>query len=212
MRYTVFRRWILVVLAAMVAVLPIWPLAGEAQTLGTITGTITGTLTGTTTVLGDTGTLIAGTNDALDTSADSVSISSLLTAEVPGATVIGYTDEIDSDATLAGLNITIAGMIFSADSVVARAMTPLGAAGVGASYIDNLSINGVSVSITGGANQTVAIPGGQLVINEQYVLSDGTLVVNALHVTVSGLADVVVAHAMAGASGGDATEVRATTF
>src|SRR5947208_2675723 len=66
--------------------------------------------------------------------------------------------------------------------------------------------------ITGTVNQTVAIPGGQVVINEQQVLSDGTLVVNALHATVSGVADAVVASATAGPSGGNASAVKATTY
>ena len=60
-------------------------------------------------------------------------------------------------------------------------------------------------------NQTVSIPGGQVVINEQQILSDGTLVVNALHATVSGVADVVVASAAAGASGGNAYAVQIKT-
>jgi len=69
----------------------------------------------------------------------------------------------------------------------------------------------VAVPVDGTVNQTVSIPGGQLVLNEQQVLSDGTLVVNALHATVSGVADAVVASATAGPSGGNASAVRATT-
>ncbi len=68
------------------------------------------------------------------------------------------------------------------------------------------------IPIDGTVNQTVSIPGGQLVINEQQVLSDGTLVVNALHATVSGVADAAVASAQAGASGGNASAAQATTY
>ena len=49
-------------------------------------------------------------------------------------------------------------------------------------------------------NQTVWIPGGQMVINEQTVSSTGAFVVNALHVTVNGVANLVLASATAGIS------------
>ena len=78
-------------------------------------------------------------------------------------------------------------------------------------YVSNLSINGVDIFIDGTVNQTVSSAVGQLIINEQQVLSDGTMVVNALHATVYGVADVVVASATAGASGGNAYAVQATT-
>jgi hypothetical protein len=54
--------------------------------------------------------------------------------------------------------------------------------------------------VTSGPNQTIAIPGGQVVINEQTIDSTGTITVNALHVTVTGVADVVTATAIAGIS------------
>src|SRR2546422_10050999 len=85
-----------------------------------------------------------------------------------------------------------------------------GASGV--SNIDGLSIDGVPIPVTGDPNQTIGIPGGVLTINEQQVAADGTLVVNALHAVVSGVADVVVGSAMAGASGGNAKAVQATSF
>ena len=64
--------------------------------------------------------------------------------------------------------------------------------------------------MSGAPNQTIGIPGGLLVLNEQQSLPDGTLVVNALHAIVSGVADVAVASAMAGFSGGSAKAVQAS--
>ncbi len=64
--------------------------------------------------------------------------------------------------------------------------------------------------MTGDPNQTIGIPGGLVVLNEQQTLSDGTLVVNALHAIVAGVADVAVASATAGLSGGSAKAVQAT--
>lgn len=205
MRYGVFHRSSLVALAVLSMGLLGWPASTGAQTVGGIT------VGGTTTTLLDTGTLAAGTVDAFDASTTSASIGSVLTADTPSAAVIGYADEIDAMASLGALNLTIGGGVsITADSVVAQVMTPLGLPGFGVSYIDNLSVNGVAVSVDGSVNQTVAIPGGQIVLNEQQVQADGTTVVNALHVTVFGVADVVVASATAGAGGGDAWAAQAT--
>ena len=196
------------VVAAMVAALLVWPAAGEAQLGGILPG---GILPGTTTVLADTGTLPAGTSDALQASQLTGGVGSLLTGEVLHAVTIGYPDQIDSEASLATLTLSVAGTSIGADAVMARAMAVAGG-GVGISSIDNLSIDGVPVPVTGDPNQTVGIPGGVLVINEQQVSGDGTTVVNALHAIVDGVADVVVASATAGASGGNAKAAQATTF
>jgi len=216
MRYRVFHLWIFVALCVLSVGLLEWPARTRAQTLGDITGPVTGIVTGivggTTTVLGDTGTLAPGSLDSLYSELDSIS-TSLVSAEVPSARVIGYADQIASDSYLSSLNLTIAGIAIAAASAEAAARGPLdGSPGDATSYISSLSINGVEVLIDGTVNQTVAIPGGQVVINEQQVLSDGTLVVNALHATVSGVADAVVASATAGPSGGNASAVQATTY
>jgi len=194
--------------AATVTALLVWPAAGEAQLGGTLPG---GILPGTTTVLADTGTLPAGTSDALQASQLTGGVGSLLTGEVLHAVTIGYPDQIDSEASLATLTLSVAGTSIGADAVMARAMAVAGG-GVGISSIDNLSIDGVPVPVTGDPNQTIGIPGGVLVINEQQVSGDGTTVVNALHAIIFGVADVVVGSATAGASGGNATAARATTF
>jgi len=96
------------------------------------------------------------------------------------------------------LALTVGGNGISADFVMARALAVLGAIGSGGSSIANLSINGVPFVVTGDANQTITIPGGQVVVNEQQTDPSGTITVNALHVTVSGIADVVISSATAG--------------
>ena len=80
---------------------------------------------------------------------------------------------------------------------MARASAVLGAAGAGAVNIDGLSVNGLPIPVTGLPNQTVTIPGGRVVINEQQSSPTG-IIVNALHVIVVGVADVVIASAKAG--------------
>src|SRR5438034_736125 len=219
MRYRVFHRWIFVALCVLSVGLLEWPARTRAQTLGGIT-VVPPTIpvpvpvpvpVTVSTVLG-TGTLAPGSLDSLYSELDSIS-TSLVSAEVPSARVIGYADQIASDSYLSSLNLTITGIAIAAASAEAAARGPLdGSPGDATSYISSLSINGVEVLIDGTVNQTVAIPGGQVVINEQRVLSDGTLVVNALHATVSGVADAVVASATAGPSGGKASAVQATTY
>src|SRR5207249_1000638 len=219
MRYRVFHRWIFVALCVLSVGLLEWPARTRAQTLGGIT-VVPPTIpvpvpvpvpVTVSTVLG-TGTLAPGSLDSLYSELDSIS-TSLVSAQVPSARVIGYADQIASDSYLSSLNLTIAGIAIAAASAEAAARGPLdGSPGDATSYISSLSINGVEVLIDGTVNQTVAIPGGQVVINEQQVLSDGTLVVNALHATVSGVADAVVASATAGPSGGNASAVKATTY
>lgn len=154
--------------------------------------------TATSTSLASTG--ISATNAENDVGQDTGSISSLLGAEVLNAVSYSYSNEVNSAASLANLSLTVAGISITADSAVAEASQVLGAAGSGTSYIDNLAINGVPVAVSGDPNQTIWIPGGQVVINEQTISSTGTAVVNAIHITVNGVADVVLASATAGIS------------
>ena len=217
----------LLAVAALGAVLLAWPIAGAAQLTGlvdTVTtppadpatgtpdlvGTVLGTTLGTTTVLAGTGTLVGGTSDALQASELAGDIPSLLRGEALHAVTIGWPDQVASEASLAALDLNVAGINIGADFVMARALAVFGDAGVGTSNIDNLSINGVPVLVTGDPNQTIEVPGGIMVINEQQISSDGATIVNALHAIISGVADVVVASATAGASGGEAKAVQAS--
>src|SRR6266853_4527820 len=218
MDQTKHGRAVVGLIALVMAGLLAWPSVGLAQLGGllppivssTTTSTITGdaaavraTLFGalglltTTTALSDTGTL-AGSTVAREASQVTGSIPSLLGAEVLSASTIAWPNEVASQASLANLNLGLAGIGITADSVLAQASQVAGAAGTGTTTIDNLSVNGVPVAITGAPNQIVAIPGGQLIINEQTISSTGTAVVNALHVTVAGVAEVVIASATAG--------------
>jgi len=184
----------------MLSALLAWPIASDAQTVTgrarAVQATVLGLLGGTTTVLADTGAL-GGSSDALQASALAGSVPALLTGETLHATTIGWPDQVVSRASLAALALTVAGTRIGADLVVARARAVLGAAGSGVSNIENLAINGVPIPVSGGPNQTIFIPGGRVVINEQRTSPTST-VVNALHVIVYGVADVVIGSATAG--------------
>jgi hypothetical protein len=207
------RRSSAAVVVGLLAGLFIWPTVSTAQLLGVPTPTITGTtstLLGATAVLGDTGTLVAGTSDALQASDVTGGIPNLLTGEALHAVTIGYSDQIDSEASLAALSLNVGVTIIGADFIMSRATVAIGVGTSAISSIDNLSINGAPIAVTGAPNQTIGIPGGVLVLYEKQTLSDGTMVVNALHAIVSGVADVTIASAMAGWSGGRASAVKAS--
>jgi len=188
-------------LAGAMVVLLAWPGTSEAQTVtgqaSAVQATVLGLLGATTTTLADTGTL-GGTSDARDASLLTGSLPSLLTGEALHATTIGYPDEVDSEASLGSLAMTVAGTGISADFVMARAMSVLGGAGTGLTNIDALSIGGVPIFPTGDPNQTISLGVLSVVLNEQ-IPSAGGITVNAMHVrTIDGLTDVIIGSAKAG--------------
>lgn len=203
MRYTTSHKWTAFALVGALVGLLAWPGTSEAQTVTGQASAVQATVLGTTTVLADTGTL-GGTTDARDADQITGSISGLLAGEALHATTIGWPDQVASEASLGSLALTVAGNGISADFVMAQAEAILGAAGVGTVNIDGLSINGIPIAVTGDQNQTVYILGGRVVINEQ-ISSAGAMTVNALHVIVSGIADVVIGSAKAGITSSSST-------
>jgi hypothetical protein len=186
-----------VILSAVTAGLLGLAVPVAAQTAGGEATAVQATLLGATTTLADTGLLAAGTPDALQASSIAGSVPSLLTADTLHATTIASADQTESEASLGSLGVSLPGVTITADFLMARALAVVGAAGAAAGEVDGLVINGVPIQVTGAPNQTVPIIGGMVVINEQQTGSGGA-VVNALHVLVSGLVDVVVASATAG--------------
>lgn len=134
--------------------------------------------------------------------------SSLLTANLPGlltaatlaASTSGGGAQSASDATVASVALTLAGIGISADvvtSVAEASCTAGGPAASGDSVVLNLVIAGNVIPITGTPNQVVALPLGlgQIVINEQQstvTASSAEMNVAALHVIVNGIADVAI--------------------
>jgi hypothetical protein len=193
--------WKLVALTGVLLSLLAWPGTSEAQTVTGQASAVQATVfdalgLGTRTALADTVTL-SGTSDAREASLVTGSVPSLLTGEGLHAVTIGWPDQVASEASLGSLAMNVAGTGISADFVMARALSVLGSVGTSRTNIDGLSINGIPIVPTGSPNQTIAIPGGRVVINEQ-VSSAGATVVNGLHVVVDGVVDVVIASAKSG--------------
>jgi len=148
--------------------------------------------------LSDTGPLPSsgGANQA---SLLSASVPGVLSAEVLHASTIGQGDRSRSEASLANLNLTVGGNSISAGFLMANATAVCskgGASVTGSSQIVGLFINGQTIAVSAAPNQTVTLPNGEVVLNEQQT-APGSITVNALHVMVNGVADVIVSSAHA---------------
>ena len=149
-----------------------------------------------TATLADTGSL-GGPTDAREASLNAGSIPSVITASALHATTIGWADQAASEASVGNLNLTVGGVTIGADFVMAR-IHSAGNTDTATAAIEGLTLDGVPVAVTGARNQRVDLIGGALLINEQRKNASGT-VVNALHLTLDGIADVIVANATANA-------------
>jgi len=158
------------------------------------------------TTISDTGQLQSpGT---LSTQLATLNLPPILSTGLLTASTTAGSDRTASQASVANVNLSVLGIGISA-SVLTSNATAQACGGVtpavsGGSTIVDLKVNGLSVNVTGAPNQTVPLLIGTLIINEQKssVSSDPSgasagLIVNALHLKVSGLADVVVASAQA---------------
>jgi len=204
MRYIAcFSRIALSIMLVGLQVLPI-PVIAEAQQTTTFSGQATvvrATVLGFKPVLlSDTGPL-PSSGGAQQASLLSASVPNLLSVDVLHATTVGQGDRSRSEASVADVSLTVGGNAISADFVMSSAMavcTSSGPATSGSSELANLVINGQTIAVSGAPNQTISLPaGGQVVINEQKSGGPGDITVNALHVSIPSVADVVISSAHA---------------
>ncbi len=124
----------------------------------------------------------------------------LVAGEVGHAFTIGQADRTRSEASVANLVIDANGVPIKAGFIMARALAVYQAGGTtgvaGGAEIGNLVVAGVPVAVTGESNQVVNLPTGQLVLNERLV-TDTSITVNALRLTLTGGDGLVVASAYA---------------
>jgi hypothetical protein len=202
MQFTTIRYSRFATVAATLAALALWPAIGAAQEVSGRATAVRSTVLGVTSTLADTGAL-SGVDDARGAMALTAGIPMLGSANVLNASTISSiwdhdaTDYVASEASLGGLNLGVSGVSVSADFVMARAQTLTSGASTGSSQLANLRVNGMPITATGAPNQTVNLLGGKVVLNEQQA-SAGGMVVNALHIVVYGVADVVIASASSG--------------
>lgn len=159
------------------------------------------TLLGESDALVDTGPL-PSRGGLLQSSLLMANLPGLLTASTLAASTTGSGTQSTSDATIASLALTVAGLGISADvatSMAEASCTGGGPTVAGDSVVLNLVVAGTPIAITGTPNQVVPLPLGlgQIVIDEQQSTVGATAAaidVSALHVYVNGIGDVAVSH------------------
>ena len=150
-------------------------------------------------VLADAGSL-PPSGGSQEASLLNASVPGVLTAEVLHASTVGQGSASRSEASVAEFSLTVAGNTIAAGLLQARAAAVCrdgGATANGTSDITALSVNGQTIEISGTPNQSVPLPVGEVIINEQTSTGAGDITVNALHVIVPGVADVIVSSAHA---------------
>lgn len=177
-------------------------MAAERPTYSGQATVVRATVLGITTVLSDTGP-VPPEGGAREASLLEASLEGLLQVEVLHAATVGQGNQSRSEASAANLDLTLGGNSIGAGFLMARAAVACQGSQPslnGGSEIVGLVINGQSIPPTGDPNQTVNLPNGKVVINEQFSRLDGNygeLTVNALHIVASGLADIVISSAYA---------------
>jgi hypothetical protein len=151
---------------------------------------------------------LPSTGGELSTSLLNFAVPPTLTLNLLTANTAGQDNQTNSQAAVTDVTLNVAGIYVRASVLNASATATCyadSAAVSGNSTIIALKVNGLSIKVTGQPNQTIPLLIGSLVINEQIsqvtsppqaITAD--IVVNALHLTVDLLADVVVSHAHAG--------------
>src|SRR5258705_8207051 len=153
--------WKIISIAGALAALAVWPGVGQAQLslpglpplpnpIGpaptqTFTGqasAVTAAVIGNVTSLADTGTL-SSASEPLGTGLGTASIPGLVSAEALHAVTMGWSDQVVSEAALANLSMTVAGIGISADTILSKALAVSGTRASGLTSIEGLNINGV---------------------------------------------------------------------
>jgi hypothetical protein len=227
MTYKISLGWCRVVVSSVLTALLVWPpgLLAWTQPAVAFSGeatVVSATVLGIKTTISDTGPL-PPSGGALQTSLLSISFPGLLTADVAHATTIGQGDGARSEASVADVRLTAGGNTIAASFLRSSAMavcTTGGPAVSGSSEIADLVINGQPFAVSGQPNQTITLPVGEVIINEQSRSvsgNTGSITVNALHVIVPSVGlvpgvDVVVSSAHADVTCGSAKVVCGSDF
>jgi hypothetical protein len=157
--------------------------------------------------ISDTGALPAS-GGALASELLSATVPNILQADVLTASTQGAESTTTSQASVADVSLTVLGIDIKASVLTSNASASCVTyppTVSGSSSIASLTVNGLSVEVTGAPNQTIPLLVAELVINEQiptitYVggAPHVEMLVNALHLKAGGLADVAIASSLAG--------------
>lgn len=160
------------------------------------------------TTISDTGPL-PRSGGSLSTQLASIDVPGVLDAGLLSESTTGGSSRASSQSSVANVAVTAAGIGVTASVLTSNATAQACGGGspsvAGGSNIANLMVNGIPITVTGAPNQTIPLIVGSLIINEQISAitsascgASASLVVNALHLKVPGIADVVVSSSNAG--------------
>jgi hypothetical protein len=203
-------RWSVSVLMIAIMCASVASSRANAQTFG-------GSATGIQVTVPATGTVIRAATGTVPITGGGTD-ASVLVGDIPGSATGGVVsvsagtvhsaiigiDATRAEASMANLAVTVSGNQISADFLLARAATSCGPTASGSSEFRNLVINGQTITVSGAPNQTITLPNGTAVLNEQSSSVGGTnaaATVYGLHVmttdsiTHQQVADVVLASA-----------------
>lgn len=167
---------------------------------------VTGKVAGVPITVCDTGEL-GSSGGAVDSSLLKVNVVGLVNASGGHATSVGQGEQTRSEAGITRVEMTCLGTDIGVEFVFSRAVAecvngkPVLS---GWAEVSCVAIDGTPYDITGGTNETICIPGGKIVINEQFKTiqgASGELTVNGIHVTCGfglSLVDVTIASTTAG--------------
>jgi hypothetical protein len=153
----------------------------------------------------DTGELPAS-GGSLGASLARTPANAVLSAQVPAAVTFGMNGGVYAAASLADVSVMLPGSGIQVWTEFVRAACRVNNdEAVAWTEVAGLYVGGLYVPVTGAPNQTVSIPGVvTLIINEQKITLAGdfrAVSVNALHLIVPGVADLVLCHANCSATG-----------
>ncbi len=160
------------------------------------------------TTISDTGPLPAN-GGSLSTQLAGIDLPGLLNLGLLTESTTGGSNRTSSQSSVANVNLAVAGIGITASVLTSNATAlACGSASpsvAGGSNIAALTVNGNSIIVTGAPNQTVPLLIGSLIINEQISSvtssscgASANVVVNALHLKVADIADVVISSSQAG--------------
>jgi hypothetical protein len=154
----------------------------------------------------DTGPLPAN-GGSLSTELLSANLPDVLSLNLLSASTNGENNQVNSSASVAQVNLSAAGVNVAASVLTSNATAACSPSVTGSSTIAGLTVNGLKVKVTGAPNQTIPLLVGSLVINEQIssvsnspTSTSADMLVNALHLRVAGIADVVISSSHAAVS------------
>jgi hypothetical protein len=172
-------------------------------------------------ILADTGPLAAsgGVLEASEANYELLGTDGVTVAigvELAYATVAGSGPETSADGNLTTFEVRMdtpanGRVTITADYIGASASAAIGSNGSlqteGSISVNNLIVNGAAVNVTGAVNQTVAIPGGKIVFNEQTVVNANgraEITIVAMHVYIDGCMNGAFGRVTAGITAGNA--------